>query len=266
MKKKILIMTAVCVVLFVAVIAAALNAVFTVTEVRVLWRAPFSEEGEEEVYELQGRLEDAFVGSSTTFLNLSDVAALVSEYPFLELESAEKSYPQRLLLQISERREVFAFQRENGRYAVLDAEGRYLGDKDSNLNRFGGENILLVGFSLTQDGAGFVTGELFDEALAFVSCFAAELEDVRANILSIELGSWGVPSDPETLFRVRMREGVSIEISSPEVHTEEKMRTLLAEYLLLSETERTHGFLNVTDVTGSEEFTVSYSQDPVFVS
>lgn len=52
MKKKVLLMTTVAVFLLAAVIAAALNAVFTVTRVEVTWSL-FSSAGEEEAVELQ---------------------------------------------------------------------------------------------------------------------------------------------------------------------------------------------------------------------
>ncbi len=69
MKKKVLLMTAVGLVLFGAVLGAALNAIFTVTDVVVSF-APVSQKGVEQSYALQETLDERFIGTSTTFLYL----------------------------------------------------------------------------------------------------------------------------------------------------------------------------------------------------
>ena len=131
MKKKVLILTGVAVALLIAVIAAALNAVFTVARVEVHFSV-CSSRGEAEAVLLQSELDDAYVGRSTTFLKLEDVQETVESYPAFRVTSAEKQFPRTVVLTVEERREAFAFRRENGLYAILDEEGVYLYDSETN--------------------------------------------------------------------------------------------------------------------------------------
>ena len=92
MKKKVLITPGVAVALLIAVIAAALNAVFTVARVEVHFSV-CSSQGEAEAVLLQGELTDAYVGRSTTFLKLEEVEGVVERYPAFRVVSAEKHFP-----------------------------------------------------------------------------------------------------------------------------------------------------------------------------
>ncbi len=253
MKKKVLILTGVAVALLIAVIAAALNAVFTVARVEVHFSV-CSSRGEEEAVLLQSELDDAYVGRSTTFLKLEDVQETVESYPAFRVTSAEKQFPRTVVLTVEERREAFAFRRENGLYAILDEEGVYLYDSETNTNRRGGENIVLEGFTLTSTGAGErVTGEYAQELFEMCSVFFSELGDARANLVSVTLSS---EYEMGGYFLLQMREGVTVQIFTPENETEEKAEAVLETYLSLSEAQKTYGFFDVIDSEGGG-FTVS---------
>ena len=254
MKKKVLILTGVAVALLIAVIAAALNAVFTVARVDVYFSV-CSSQGEEEAVLLQGELDDAFVGRSTTFLKLEDVQAAVEEqYPAFRVTAAEKQFPRTVAITVEERREAYAFRRENGLFAILDEEGVYLYDSEQNVNRRGGENILLEGFVLTaQDAGERVTGEEADALLAMCGVFFERLGDARANLVSVTLSS---EYEMGSYFLLQMREGVIVQIFTPENATEEKAAAVLEKYLSLTEAQKTYGFFDVIDnIDGG--FTVS---------
>lgn len=257
MKKKVLILTGVAGALLIAVIAAALNAVFTVARVEVHF-STCSQQGETEAVLLQNELDSAYVGKSTTFLKLEDVEESVERYPAFRVVSAEKHFPRTVVLTVEERRETYAFRRGNGLFAILDEEGVYLYDSEQNVNRRGGENILLEGFVLSADSAGStVTGEYAEELLAMGRVFIDALGDARANVLSVTLSS---EYDMGSYFLLQMQEGVTVQIFTPETHTEEKAQAVLEKYLSLSETERTYGFFDVID-TIDGGFTVSNHRD-----
>ena len=244
MKKKVLILTGVAVALLIAVVAAALNAVFTVAHVEVLFSV-CSSQGEAEAVLLQGELDDAYVGRSTTFLKLEEVEAAVERYPAFRVVSSEKRFPRTVVLSVEERREAYAFRRENGIFAILDEEGVYLYDSERNVNRRGGENILLEGFAFSAERAGEkVSGGHAEELFAMFSVFFQKLGDARANIVSVTLSSEYEMGD---YFFLEMREGVTVDIFTPGNYTEEKAEAVIEKYLSLSEAEKTYGYFDVVD-------------------
>ena len=58
-------------------------------------------------------------------------------------------------------------------------------------------------------------------------------------------------------FLLEMREGVTVQIFTPENHTEEKAEAVIEKYLSLSETEKTYGFFDVIIDSIDGGFTVS---------
>ena len=140
----------------------------------------------------------------------------------------------------------------------------YLYDSERNVNRRGGENILLEGFAFSAERAGEkVSGEHAEELFAMFSVFFQKLGDARANIVSVTLSSEYMMGD---YFFLEMREGVTVDIFTPGNYTEEKAEEAIEEYLSLSETEKTYGYFDVIgydyDDDGVEDgFTVSRHKD-----
>lgn len=254
MKKKVLLMTAIGLVLLGAVIGAALNAVFTVTDVVVNY-SPVSEAGIQKSYSLQEVLEERFIGKSTTFLHLEDVSAAVAEFPCFELEEVKKDFPRTVVLTVRERRETYAFAREDGLYAVLDEHGKYLYDKEDNSNHREGENILFVGFELSVVSSE-VSGEYFSEALKFVNVFLENLGDARSNIVSISLMGTENALAGSHFFRICMREGLIVDVYGPKNMPAEKALSVLEKYLALDDAQRLYGFFDIVDLMDGG-FTVS---------
>ncbi len=254
MKKKVLLMTLIGLVLLGAVLAAALNAVFTVTDVKVSFSV-ISNEGRAESLALQEELEEKFVGRSTTFLDLSEVNAAVGEHPAFRVERVEKDFPRTVVLSVTERRELYAVPLETGKFAILDEEGNYLYDKEENVNRCGGANILLEGFDLHREGSG-VTGKYFPEVLSFVGVFSERLGDARANLMTISLEPTPNPIMGDGFFRLLLKEQVTVAVYFPANLTRMKAEKVLEKYLSLSDTQRLYGFFDVYDLENGE-FTVS---------
>lgn len=253
-KGKVLLTTFIGLVLLGAVIAAALNAVFTVTDVKVNYSA-LSEEGIADCFALQADLEERFVGKSTTFLDLEEVKQTAEQYPAFRVQAVEKDFPRTLVLTLTERKETYAYALEGGKYAILDEEGNYLYDKAGNVNRRKGENVLLEGFSLHHAGMN-VSGDYFAELLKFTSVFAGELDDIRANLRSIRL----VPTENsiagDYFFRILFTEGLYVDVYNPAHLTEDKARAVLVGYRSLPDARRLYGFFDVVDAVAGG-FTVS---------
>ena len=77
--KKAVIMTSVAFLLLLAVVAAGLNVIFTVSYIEASF-STFSVQGAEDARALKKEL-DGFVGDSMTFLDLGDVEETVKKYP-----------------------------------------------------------------------------------------------------------------------------------------------------------------------------------------
>ncbi len=255
MKKKVLISTLVALVLLVAAVAAGLNAIFTVTLVNPTFTT-CSEEGAEEAAALKEELDRAFLGRSTTFLDLDEVKAFVEKNPAFRVERISKGYPKTVNLTVAEREETFVFEHGEG-YTVLDEEGKYLYERTENVNRAGGKNILLKGFDLTVGENGEVKGSYFSELLEATQAFREEFGRIRANVVSAEL-----TERTDTWLRFRMAEGVTVEILHPSVKAAEKVRAAIATYLSLSDEERMFGLISVSHNAETGEVTAaSYNRN-----
>lgn len=251
MKKRVIWTTVCAAILFLAALAAGLNAVFTVTSVKASFIA-FSDVGRQESGSLQKEL-DRFVGKSTTFLDTEEIRAVVEKYPCFRIEGEiEKKFPQTVELTVVEREEVFAvWSEEKNAYAVLDGGGVYLYDKENASNRLGGENIVLTGFSLKLEAGKTAEGENFEEFLAVYREFESELGGLRRNVVS---ATFGRPSSQASYdyFSLTMREGVTVFIDRPSSKAQEKAARAIETYLSLSEREKTYGeiFAGENPLTG----------------
>ncbi len=253
MKTRVLLTTLISFLLLCAVVAAGLNAIFTVTAVEADFSV-VSAEGEREAAELRQKL-DGFVGKSSAFLDEEEVASVIAAYPCMRADKIEKRYPFTLEVEISEREEMFSILSERG-YAVIAGDGTFLYYKDDLTNRTDGENILLTGFDLTLTEGEGVEDETFSTLLAAYSVFEEVLLEARANIVSIAYD----PNPVFDTFVVQMREGVRIEIVSPTEGTEEKVRAALLDegegYLACSDGEKLCGCITV--VGGESGIEVDY--------
>lgn len=242
MKTRVLVTTVVSFLLLVAVIAAGINAVFTVTLVRTNFSV-FSAEGEREAAQLKEQM-DGFVGKSTTFLNLDEMRAVADAYPCMRIDSIEKKYPSTVEVTVSERRESFAVMNGQG-YAILADDGVYLYDREDPSSRSGGNAILLEDFGLELKAGEMPEAENFKALLSVFSVFEETLGSAASSILSVKYE----PSLVQDAFMIRMREGISIEIVGLGEMVEEKARAALSDerdgYLVRTDLERLSGCITV---------------------
>lgn len=256
MKTRVIVTTILSFVLLLAVVAAGLNIVFTVTLVDTQFSL-ISETGRREAEELKETL-GAFRGRSTTFLKLSSIEEKVKEYPCLRLDSVRKKYPSTVEVKISERKQTFAVSTEEG-YAILDDEGKYLYTGE-NVNRAGGENIELVGFSgWTFERDQVAKGTLSEELFTVLGVFTEALGELRASVLSVSVREIGI----ETLFVLQMREGIVIELEDPTVLPAEKAHAALYHerggYFAREDEDLVRG--TITVVSSEGEIFVDYNKD-----
>ena len=256
MKTKVILTTLIAFLLLVAVTAAGLNAVFTVTLVRADFHV-YTATGRAESVALQEKL-DEYVGKSTTFLDLSDLEETVLEYnaasgACFRVDRIEKKYPSVVEISIAERRESYSFLRPDGSYAIFDEDGVYLynraGDTNRDENR---SNIRLEGFDLSLAAGKRATGKYFDEMLSVFKVFRELLSEVSANVLSVRIET--MSHDPMTdCFVIQMREGVRIRIYNPSMKAAEKARAALEEerdgYLNLTDEERVYNEITVIETS-----------------
>ncbi len=258
MKKKVIITTVVAFVLLAAVIAAGLNAIFTVTHVRADFTT-YSEAGSADAVELRGRL-DQYIGKSSTFLDLGELSEEVARYPFFRLACIEKRYPTTVYLRIEERKETYAIAGEDG-YTTFADNGLLLrSGLSENTNRCGGQNILLEGFSFTAEGSpATMQGEYAEALLSVMQAFKSALTEPRANVLTVTLMR-NTSDRRNDFFRIRMCEGVAIDLADPASYPAEKAALALEKYFALSDEMRTFGFITVVDGANGELF-ADYSRN-----
>lgn len=248
MKKKAILTSIVAFILLAAVVIAGLNAIFTVSGVRSSFSV-YSKEGESDAQALQEKL-DGFVGKSLTFLDLGEVEDTVKEYPYFRIEEIEKNYPDKVEVSLRERREVFAYLTQEGRYAVLDDEVSFIHEKDSIKNRVSGDNIELLGFHFSF--AEEEVGDYYTQLKEVYREFQAVLGEVRANLVSIDLV---YPTDATQTrlhyFRLTTREGVRLIIEDPLNSAGEKARLAVELYAGAGEHEE-GAYLEDAEKVGGE--------------
>lgn len=254
--KKALIMTSVAFLLLLAVVAAGLNVIYTVSYIEASF-STFSLQGEEEAKALKKEL-DGFVGSSMTFLNLGDVESTIEKYPSFRVESVQKKFPKTVEVVVKERRELFAYKTEEGKYAMIDTEGNCLWLSDDNVSRTGGENILLKNFSLSVEVGSRAEGGHFEALLNAFNGFREYLIDSRANVREVVLNLDGNESNPLTnLFEIEMQEGVVIEMYNPTSRADEKAKQAMKIYGELGDIAKTYGRITVVESPSGEIFAES---------
>ncbi len=247
--KKALIMTSVAFLLLLAVIAAGLNVIFTVSYVEASF-STFSVQGEEDAKSLKKEL-DGFLGDSMTFLDLGDVEATVKKYPSFRVESLHKKFPKTVEVVVKERRELFAYETETG-FSMIDTEGNCVRVAEENVSRTGGENILLKNFRLTVSVGSHTEGDYFDALMNAFTGFGYYLNDARANIREVVRYS-GNENNPLThRFVVSMQEGVVIEMSNPLSNAEAKAKKAMEVYNELGDVAKMYGCITVAESANGE--------------
>lgn len=113
---------------FLIVVIVAFFSVFSLAEVRV--RFVLGENGGAYEGEIRETLE-AHRGKSLLFLDTEEIRKELAAYPYFEVKKLEKSYPNGLEVELSERREMFLFESGGASY-ILDGDGFILAEGGQN--------------------------------------------------------------------------------------------------------------------------------------
>lgn len=262
--KKTLVMSSVAFVLLLAVVAAGLNVIFTVSYIDARF-STFSAQGAADAGALKKEL-DGYIGDSMTFLDLDDVEETVKKYPAFRVESVQKKFPKTVEVVVKERRELFAYETAEG-FAMIDAEGNCVRMSDENVSRTGGENILLKengglkGFDLSVTVGSRAEGDYFDALLNAFSGIGEYVADARANVESVGLTVvTGSGSNPiKGFFEIKMREGVIVEMINPLSNAYEMAKSAMEKYGELNDIQKMYGRITVA-ASASGEINVNYSE------
>ncbi len=248
MKKKVVLAVTLSVVVLLAAIAAGINAVFSVTSVKVQFQA-FSSRTKEEVAVVQAEL-DGFVGRSLIALDLAEVSAVVAKYPYFEVTAIEKQFPQTVALSLKEKEELFAVKVEGG-YSLYDGAGSFLRTSEKNSSRADGAELILL--------EGMEAGsERFALAVSICSQMQKHLPDLRMNLVSVAyVAPSANPADDYLSFV--MREGAVMELHNPAHKGEVKAQLAIAKYLEIMDEDRMYGRILVLDSKETNEPTVQWT-------
>jgi len=223
-----------------------------------------SEEAREEAEELQNLLSQAYVKNSIFSVNDKEAKKIVSEFPYFRMVSFKKSYPNRIVIELTEDAEVFAVPMENSdNYYILGVDGMVLGIRDSYINRLDNEeNILVTGLTANGARGEVLKGDaLISPLVNFSQKFSQLLGGIRRNVVSVEVIRL-TTSTEESIFRITMREGVKIYIGAPMSLTEAKAQAAYEKYISLSAEQRMSGRISILDREG--ELIVNYAQKDTF--
>ena len=198
---------------------------------------------------LQARLEEEYQGVCTLFAKQKKAEDILEEYPYFRITGFEKSYPKRLIIEVTENAEVYAIEKTAGaEYCILNAEGVVLEIRDTYFNRLNGEeNVVLKGLNVTAEKGNQPTeDDAFATVLLVCQTISEKLNGIRCNVVSVEL----IRRSPEMVLAITMREGVKVYISNPEQLMQEKVTVALTKYFALTDAEKTGGRLLLVEDSG----------------
>ena len=229
-----------------------------------------SEEAKTEANELQALLEEAYRSENTVFAKEDKAKTLVDSFPYFRLIAFKKSYPNRLIVEVAEDAEVYAVEKSENEYYILNAEGTVLGIREHYRNRAdttGKEyNVLLSGFTATGNkGEQLVGTGNYTYLLSVCKKADALLNGIRSNVVSVEIK--GGASAETVMIKLKMREGVSLYVENPSALCEEKTEKAILYYMSqdgtgLTDQQRTRGAVIVYETVDGIECAYSDKDMP----
>lgn len=241
---------------FIAVAVLGVSTVFRVRSAKVEAEV-ISQAAMAEVEELQNRLQEAYDKDSTFNVNDKKAKEILEDFPYFRITGFSKSYPDKIILKVTEDAEVFAMQKADSEdYYILGADGMILAIRSQTENRLDGSpNVIVSGEGLNvtgEKGEKINGGDNVNAMLDICLVMAEELNGLRDNVVSVQVAKYA----PE--FCIVMREGVKIYIGEPTVMTQEKANAVIEKYLSLTDAQRMKGRIAVTANEG--EILISYSE------
>lgn len=249
---------------FLIVVIVAFFSVFSLAEVRV--RFVLGENGGAYEGEIRETLE-AHRGKSLLFLDTEEIRKELAAYPYFEVKKLEKSYPNGLEVELSERREMFLFESGGASY-ILDGTGFILaeGVQKDGLIRLTAKtfaedvNVIDEDIAVLSAEVGSALS-LEDGGLLSLVYQMSELADYTDTIEEIEVryGEIGgeVLSD-EVVFH--MRTGVEIWVSSALDAGLDKMALALQAFNAGTDYQKSTRYIEVHRNRETNELEVSFTE------
>lgn len=236
---------------FLSAVLLGFSSVYRIDDVFVCANT-VSEEAKTEADALQKRLTEQYKEQSTFFADSAIAESVVAEFPYFRLTEVEKSYPNRLIVRVTEDEEVYAIPCDETAqsYYILGGDGTVLGIRADYNNRSDetgeAKNVLITGLNVTgEKGAQIAGDERLSYVLAFCKKTAELLNGIRRNIVDVEVT--GASSEQTVTLKLNTREGVTIYVRNPSEQTEKKAEVAVNAYMGMSDPQRTKGMLTVFD-------------------
>lgn len=231
-KKYLIIMVAVA--FGIAVIAACVT-LFSVKKVS----AEFSVYGDSKAEEIQAEL-DGLKGKNMVFLKTSEVYEICDKYPYYEITSVEKSYPNILKVSVSKRIEAFSVAGADKTY-ILDSEGHVLSE---NGQAEFPQNIVPITLGELKISSAILGEKIAttDDELFYSVIKTCKTLNVSDSVETIDLKLTPYESGKyfgDAVFKTYT--GVEIEIWRVDDGGEAKIEAAFSKYEILSDYEKTTG-------------------------
>ena len=239
LKKPLIILIAIT---FLIAVVASLTMLFSVKKVY----AKFSVYGDSQAEEIQKEL-DAFNGKNLVFLKLSDVMEVCGKFPYYEITSVKKEYPNVIKLTVEKRAEVFKIENADKAY-VLDKDGIILNDNgETEYPR----NVLSVDIGDLSVVSGAVGTKIktSDDELFYSVLMSSQALKLNDSVKSVEISDNG-HGWRDAIFKTYT--GVVINIWDVDDDGEAKIRKAFSYYETISDYKKTSGIIKTYKVSNPE--------------
>ncbi|MBO4251904.1 MAG: hypothetical protein J5911_04515 [Clostridia bacterium] len=228
---------------FIMAAVASVVMLFSVKKVE----AEFSVYGDSKALEIQREL-DAFKGRNIIFLNTDEMAGVCDAFPYYEVKSIKKEYPNVISLRIEKREEAFK---------IVGADKIYVLDKDGIVLNDNGETeyprkVLSVDIGNVFVIDGTVGGkiatsddELFYSVLKTSRALNLSDSVEKAEIIKSEFGNFR-----DAVFKTYT--GVEITVLNVDDEGEDKIDAAFSYYETITDFKKVSGVINAYKVINSE--------------
>ncbi len=242
--------------LYIVILLLSLSFLFSVKEVK---RNYSMVTGSERYLQLEKQL-DGYENKNLLFLNTMKIKNKLEADPYIVVKSIKKKYPNKLVVDIEERREMFVLETQNEKY-LLDDNYFVLKKVDKQSQN---ENIELVlnyaEFDFSQLVVGKEIKAINDDIIVCVNEMLAIFSDWKNILKGIEVEQvFGEATNFRVCFYTN--QGVVIEIRKALDEGVKKAQSAYDRYCELSDFEKTSGrilsYKNLTNGTIVVDYTLS---------
>ena len=226
------------IIIAIAFLSAAVLSVMMLFSVNKI-QAKFSVYGDSDAQEIQLKL-DVFRGKNLIFLNIEDVAAIFDDYPYYEIKSITKEYPNVISLSVGKRAEIFQIENADKVY-VIDKEGIVLNDTgETEFPR----NVLSIDVGNLSVTDGSVGGKIVtsDDELFYSVLTTSQALYLNDSVESVEIIKSEYGNFRDAVFKTYT--GVEITVWNVDDEGENKIIKAFECYEAISDYKKTAYYIN----------------------